>query len=215
MRHRLSLPIMVILTSLVLVTAGCGGTQPSRFYSLASMAAADMAERKQIGAGAVVVAVGPVNIPDYLDRPQIVTRTGNSELRVEEFERWAGSLKDSIPRIVARNLSALLPPGRFTAIPWKPVYGMRVPVSYRVALVLQEFDGIPGGKAVLRVTWAVSKEEDPSVMHIRESAYEEDVGGNDFASLVEAMSRALGRMSTDIAAVIETLPRKEAASEVK
>ena len=55
-----------------------------------------------------VVAVGPVAIPDYLDRPQILTRSGPSELQLAEFERWAGSLEKDVSRVLAENLSTLL-----------------------------------------------------------------------------------------------------------
>jgi uncharacterized protein len=211
MRHRLSMLMMVCLGCLMVLAGGCAGTQPSRFYSLAVMGA-EMPDRRSTEGVSAVVAVGPVNIPDYLDRPQIVTRTSGNELRVEEFDRWAGSMKDSISRVLAQDLSAMLPPERFTAIPWKPVYGMRVPVSYRVGVVVQEFEGTLGGKVKLKALWSVSREEDSGVISVRESSYTEDIGGNDYSSLVEAMSKALGRLSSDIAAVLKALPQQREMS---
>ncbi|HSB51556.1 MAG TPA: PqiC family protein [Dissulfurispiraceae bacterium] len=212
MRHRLSFLMMVYLVCLMVLAGGCGSTKPSSFYSLAPMGAAEMPERRSTEGISTVVAVGPVNIPDYLERPQIVTRTGSNEIHIQEFDRWGGSLKDSVARVLAQNLSAMLPPERFTAIPWKPVFGMRVPVTYRVGLVIQEFEGTLGGKVILKALWAVSREEDSSVILVRESSYTEDIGENDYSSLVEAMSKALGRLSSDIAAVLKTLPQQKAVS---
>ncbi|GAB6190600.1 PqiC family protein [Desulfocastanea catecholica] len=50
----------------------------------------------------------PVEIPDYLNRPEIMTRKGRNTVELAEFNRWAGSFKESITAVLAENLGLLL-----------------------------------------------------------------------------------------------------------
>ena len=51
------------------------------------------------------VAIGPVYVPDSVDRPQFVLRTPGAEVRIAEQVRWAEPLKEGIARAVATNLA--------------------------------------------------------------------------------------------------------------
>jgi uncharacterized protein len=50
------------------------------------------------------VVLGPVTIPEEVDRPQIVVREGTDQLVMSEQERWALPLKQAIPRTLAAQL---------------------------------------------------------------------------------------------------------------
>src|SRR5262249_23921679 len=77
-----------------LLLAGCfGASRPARFYTLDPVQVRDSPGSTSTDA---VLAVGPIDLPDYVDRPQIVTRTGSNELVIAEFDRWGGSLDKQI-----------------------------------------------------------------------------------------------------------------------
>jgi uncharacterized lipoprotein YmbA len=65
----------------------------------------------------VSVSIAPVEVPDYLDRLQIVTRDGNNGLKLAEFDRWGGSLGENIATVLVENLSLLLGSDRVFTYP--------------------------------------------------------------------------------------------------
>lgn len=96
-----------------------------------------------------VVAVLRVRIPDYLDRPQIVSRNGSNALEVDDDDRWAEPLNESVPRVLAENLSHSLPGAR-VVVP-QEARGQKIPYEYLIALDAYESDG--HGSAVMRGRW--------------------------------------------------------------
>jgi hypothetical protein len=95
-RTRLS----TILVGLVL--AGCMTSPATRFYVLTPVAMND-AEPSPASDG-ITIGVRSVDLPDELDRSEIVTRTGPNTVHYAEFDRWSGSLRDSVAQLIATNL---------------------------------------------------------------------------------------------------------------
>src|SRR5512137_2064475 len=111
---------LIALGLLAVILAGCAGSPSSKFYQLNALqnmtSITPDVSREQHQA----IAIGPVRIPDYLDRPQIVTRAGKNELNLSEFHRWAGSLESDVTRVLVEDLSSFLPANRFSVVPWTP-----------------------------------------------------------------------------------------------
>lgn len=193
--------LALALGTFLLAWSGCARTKPARFYTLNPLKSSmEQPGRVSIEQG-IIVAVGPVDIPDYLDRPQILTRSGPREIRLSEFERWAGSLEEDVSRVLAENLSALLSPDNVTVLRW----GRGTPpvqAGYRVGIDVTRFEGTLGGSVILTARWLIRREEDGMVLAVRESNVKEPVGGREFDALVNAMSRALATFSREIAAGI-------------
>ena len=193
----------------LLAIGGCAPREaPSRFYVLTPVAAgAPMVDRPASGAAATApapadarpptVGVGPVRLPGYLDRPQIVTRKSPDQVDLGEFDRWAEPLADAIPRTVAENLAALLPNERVALFPWA---GPRS-IAYQVLVDVARFDGAPGGDVVLEGSWRILGPDRKDLAE-RRFAITEACGGPGYPPLVAAMSRALGALSRDIAAAL-------------
>ena len=189
--------VMVLLT-------GCRGLSPPvDFYTLNSQVNApeDAAADENIAIG-----VGPMELPQSIDRPQIVTRTGPSKLVVDEFHRWAGSLPEDILRVITENLSVLLKSNQITAYPWE---GHFKP-DYRIVLDVQRFDGSPGEEMVLNVTWTITDAGGRNALFVKKSMIKEPVAGMDFDALVSAKNQALATLSREIAREIIKL---ESAAE--
>ena len=181
---------------------GCFGRTPQpEFYTLSAASGAAsgpaLASRPDLG-----LAVGPIDFPRYLDRPEIVTRDGSHRLILTDDHRWGGSLRSDILRVVADDLGRLLGTARVAIYPAEP----RFPAAYRVLLDLREFEGIPGGRIVLRVRWTIARADDGRALAVEESRIEQPIASASFEDLVAAESAALGSLNRQIAERIAALP---------
>ncbi|MGB7971349.1 MAG: PqiC family protein [Candidatus Deferrimicrobiaceae bacterium] len=193
--------VAVVLGVCLFAGGGCASSRMARFYTLSPMSAPGEPSRTVPAEQGIAVAVGPVAIPDYLDRPQILTRSGPSEHKLAEFERWAGSLEADVSRVLVENLSTLLSPDNVTVLRWGgDAYPF--PAEYRVGVDVTRFEGTIEESVTLAAQWYVSREGDKKILSARESIVKEPVEGQDYDALVGAMSRALAALSREIAGAI-------------
>ena len=188
MKARLVLP-------LVLAVAACGESQPSKFYVLNAQTFPEHASR----AGATTVALGAINLPPALDRPQIARRRGANEIDYAEDERWAGALDEMVRRVLANDLAGQLPAG-MTLVD----NATATPAALTVALDVSRFDADESGKTVLEVRWEILGRDGPTGA-ARQATIEEPGSGKAAAAIAASMSRALARLAADIA---RGLPRR-------
>ena len=188
----------IILGVLLVMLAGCAGSPPSTFYQLSSLGGQTQVTREGAPDQSLIIAIGPVRMPDYLDRSQIVTRSGKNELKLAEFNRWAGSLEEDVTRVLVQDISSLLPADRFFVVRWLPYLESELPVSYRVQLRVESFEGTLGDSVLLRAHWVVAT-KGRDVQLKKESTIIEKVSGNDYDALVAAMSNALEKLGREIA----------------
>ncbi len=181
---------IIFLTALVL-TAGCASS-PQRFYTLNSTPAPQATQH-----ASYAVSVGPVSIPAVVNRPQIVVRTDPHRVSINEFDRWASPLKDDIARVIVENLMTLLGTTQITTFPST----FASDTSYRCSVDILRFDSEPGKAATLDALWNVSSIKDGPLQHGR-TTISEPVQGRGVDALVAAHSRALGKLSAEIAAAI-------------
>lgn len=189
----------ILTLVLMLFMAGCATSPPARFYTLNGISKPDNASPSAAGK-TEVIGVGPVSIPDSLDRPQIITISGENEVKIAEFDRWSGSCRDEIARVLTENLSVLLPSQRVVSYAW----GRRVSLNRQITVDILRLDGGLGGKVILKVNWAILEENGTKTIMVRRSDISEPVNGGDYASFVAALSRALGTLSREIAAAAQS-----------
>ena len=188
--------ILAVVCALTALVVGCSSSPPSRFYTLS--AASGVAGTPSN----VSVAVGPVSVPPIVDRPQIVVSMGSNQVRLEEFNRWASPLQSNIARVIAENLTALLGTTRVTLFP----QSTSADAEYRAIIDVQRFDSMPGEAVMLEAVWIVRRMKDGKVEGGR-TAVREAVGANDYEALAAGHSRALARLSDDIANAVRSLDR--------
>jgi uncharacterized lipoprotein YmbA len=143
-------------------------------------------------------------IPETIDRPQIVTRSGPNRLRVDEFHRWAGSLREDFLRVLSANLSILLKTNRVTTHPWEDYFQP----TYRIVLDVHQFDGSPGQQVTLQVTWTITGQDGRNALLVRKSNMTQPVSAKDYDTFVAAKSRILASFSREIATEIKVLRSK-------
>ncbi len=189
-----------VLAVLALALSGCGETKPSSFYLLSVLPAPE-APIGSTPSGQLALGIGPVSLPSYLDRPQLVTRASPNRLAFAEFDRWAESLQDMFSRTLAENLSALLGTDRVFVVPAR-----RTPMlDYQVAVEVLRFDMGMDGQAVLSARWTIFAEDGKEVLLLRKSVItEQAVPAGDPEGMVVAMSRAVEALSREIARAIQS-----------
>ena len=188
MKNRISHLVAISLVSAF--AAGCASTS-SKFYTLNSTAKGDGASGANYS-----VAVGPVSIPAEVDRPQFTVQVAPNCVAVDEFNRWAEPLDSNIARVVACDLSVLLGTPHVVAVPmanFNPVY--------RVTIDVQRFESVPGKSVQIEAVWVVSKSGGDAPLSGR-TVVAEPVTGEGFEALASAHSRALAKLSGDIASAI-------------
>ncbi len=190
----------VWLAALALAFTACfGGAKPS-FYALSGAgdgASAPLASKPELG-----LAVGPIEFPRYLDRPELVSRDGANELIVADAHRWGGSLRDEILRVVADDLGRLLGTSRVVMYPTEP----RFKANYRVLLDIREFERVAGGDVVLRVRWTIAGLPGGSALAVQEARITQPVSSSSWDAVVAAESAVLAALTREIAQRIASLP---------
>jgi uncharacterized protein len=190
--------LAISMGMLGLVLGGCATSPPAHYYTLAPLQPPAV---KAASVPAFTVAVGPVITPDLLQRPQIATRTSEHQVSFSDFHKWAGTLADETKRVLVVNLNALLS-GERAAV---TTDDMAIDPDYRVVVNINRFDGLPGGSVWLNAVWTLKEQKGKMAIGVNQSVIEEQAGGQGYPDLVSAQSRAIGRLSREIAAGIEKL----------
>jgi uncharacterized lipoprotein YmbA len=187
----------------LLFVLGCTSSPPTRFYTLSSLQEGGRGPKESPSDQSLVIVIGPIQFPAYLDRTEIVTRAGNNKITLSEFDLWAGSLAEDFSRVLAENLSLLLPTESVF------VYPRLRPGSakFQVTLDVICFDGSPGRDVSLIVRWAILEGKERKVASVRKSTIIEPSGAQGYEAMVAASSRALEKLSREIADAIRTLPK--------
>ena len=195
----------LIICLLVLMIAGCrSSTPPVEFYTLASLPGMEMESHEQSAVRDITIGIGPVQLPQFLNRPQIVIRSGPNKLTVSEFHRWGGYFDQDFLRVLAQDISILLPNSRVVEFPWED----RADPDYRIEFNVHQFDGQPGNFVLLNATWTIKERKGTKALYARRSIIKQPVPGNDYEALVSAHSQALAALSREIAAAIKNISKE-------
>jgi uncharacterized protein len=151
----------------------------------------------------MTLAIGPVTIPDYLDRSEIVTRSSRNQLTLAEFDRWGGSVATDINRVLAENLSLQLASQGVSVVMWRTT----APVRYKIPISFTRFEA-SGEMVVLWAQWNIVDQEENTSAVVRESITTKPVAGKMYRDVVAAMSDALADLSGDIAKAIKAVVEK-------
>ena len=179
---------------LVFFLAACSSTPPVAYYTLNTLPERQQEIPAEVMDDTIAIGVGPVEFPKFLDRPQIVTRKSQNQIEVSEFNRSAGSFPGDFSRVLAKNISILLPTDRVAVYPW----GDQFTPTYQIKLEVEQFDGQLGESVVLDVTWMVIDQEGTNTLVVRKSRVEEAVLDKTYEALVEAKSNGLVTLSRTI-----------------
>jgi len=194
--------MLVALALTAPLLGGCGKSAPTRFYTLAPDPVVQQALSDKAASGQPCrsLGIGPVDFPPYLDRNQIVTRSGSHQMVVADFAQWIEPLHDNFKRTLVADLAGVTCDKPLVLFPWPA----GVQPDHQVTIQVRRFDAALGGEAVLQADWSVLDASGQAVAW-QSSVFKEIAGGADYAHLASAQSRLVARLAQDIAAKVKGL----------
>ncbi len=174
------------------LAAGCA-SPPPKFYTLSPT----VPVTATANTSNLAIVVGPISIPAVVDVPEIVVTRAANQVSLDEFHRWASPLRNNIAQVVTANLAVILGTSRVSPI-------LSLDADFRVIIDVQTFESTPGDAATLSAVWLVRRIKDGKTETGRTSV-RESTAGQDYAALAGAHSRALNRLSQDVANAIRAL----------
>jgi uncharacterized lipoprotein YmbA len=183
-----------MVTLAVLAIAGCASSPKSSFYTLSGDAPPAL-----VGAPRYSVAVMVASIPDSIDRPQVVLRTGNGRVEIREEQRWAGSLKDDIAQTFADDLARSLPDA---SVYTQSRAGAGSEPTYRLAIGVQRFDSVLGQRADVDLQWTLTEKGQPRLQCRQAASIPASAGADEVEGLVAAHRKAIEQIAERAAAAI-------------
>jgi uncharacterized lipoprotein YmbA len=189
---------MILAGAALLLLAACGTTAPTRFYLLSPVAEAGHGA-SAIHKNGVSIALAPVDLPEHLNRPQIVTRQNGHQVKVDEFNRWAEPLEMHVSAIIAENLSMLLGTEGIVITN----RNKQADVDYHLSVQCIRFDGWPGKEATLDCRWYLGTGDDFAGTYPERFSATQPLEGSEYTDLVATLSRMLADLSREIAKGID------------
>jgi uncharacterized lipoprotein YmbA len=186
---------------LVAFATACASTEPAKFYALSAMDTSISENAPDSFAGDITIGIGPIKIPDYLDRPEIVIRGRNNEIIMAEFDQWAGQLKESFALILSENLSIMLSTDNIATHPWSG----SIPIDYQVVVEIVQFEGTPGERVTLIARWNVLGCKKNELLAMKRSSFTVTAGSDGYGALVTALSKAIEEYSVEISSTLMDL----------
>jgi uncharacterized protein len=189
------LPVIVLAS---MAAGGCATSPPSQFYLMTPLPEADMPRHTAQRDMGPALGVGPVKLPAYLDRPEVVTRSGPNALQIAEFNRWGEPLEDNFERVLAMNLGVLADTDRVSLYPWP----QSSPIDYQVTVDVDRFDAAAGTQVVLIARWNLFIGAEGRAVRSGRTVVTVPAVTASYEALAGAMSDAVATLAREIAAVI-------------
>jgi len=187
--------------SLLVVLSACGSSPKAHFYTLSSGTASALQTGNTNNQG-VSVAVWTVTLPEYLRRPEIVTRNNQVEISLADFDRWAGNLDNNATQLIANELGKRLQSNQVVTSPWES-YRQN---DFQVKVHADRFDGALNGEVVFRGTWSLMKGKGKDKKEIvrQNFAIKEKAADPSYLEMVKALSKTTVLLAEQIANSIST-----------
>ena len=204
----------LVLGGCAFLLAGCSilkpRSDPTQFFVLTRISDADAARDQATAAnpdhlGGLSLGLGPIILPEYLDRREIATRVNATQIVYSPTNRWAESLDVSVRHIVSDNLARLLATDRIVLHPW---FG-NVRPHYQVELEILSLDNNPAGDAELLARWAIKDVGSQQYLVVRRSSLRRPATSSGTPGAVSALSGTLADLSKEIAEALEQLPKPQ------
>jgi uncharacterized lipoprotein YmbA len=188
---------------LVVPLLACGMLDPrhdqSHFYVLATSdeLGAPAASSKSIAPA--TVGLGPIELPSYVRRAELVERRGATGLEPARDERWGEPIESGVVRVLARDLELALGVKTLALHPW---YADAAP-QWQVKVTFARFEREEGGQVVVAARWQIVETATRSVRVERDARIARPIDAHDDAATVRALSEGLSELSAQIAGSFE------------
>jgi hypothetical protein len=147
------------------------------------------------------IGVGPITVPEYLKRREMVLNRSANRLDLADFDRWAEPLDAGILRVTALNLSLLLKTQQVQTFPWRR---SNLP-GFGVSIAVIQFS-MKGKQALLVAEWTITNPATGDALAQHISHLETTASGGEPEDVAAAYSDLLKELSEEIAATITQQP---------
>lgn len=190
----LTIPILTGCASLLPEPA-----PPPTYHVLAAVPEAESARPMSRGHRSPAVGVAPVNLPDYLDVPEIVVRTTRNTLDKAFSHAWGAPLADNFASVLAENLGVMIPTTAVAVLP----SGQFFRPDFQVSVDVSKFERDTEGFATLIARWALLGEDGEELVTMQRSVFQQPAPAEDYDAIAAALSTTVARLSQEIAAAIQ------------
>ncbi|MEY3289596.1 MAG: hypothetical protein RLZZ419_1838 [Pseudomonadota bacterium] len=125
-----------IVAAAVLLSGCARDSKPVQFYRLNANSAVVSVPSMVAATQGLVVGLGPIRIPEYLNRPQMIMAITDNQYQLSEDHRWAERLDQNISLALFKVLPRQLGTDRIVRYPWP----QRQVVDYQVGIDILEFN---------------------------------------------------------------------------
>ncbi|MFO7749890.1 MAG: PqiC family protein [Desulfobacteraceae bacterium] len=186
---------LLTLFASLLLTGGCSTATPSNFYLLTPVNRATVEKTDKPLCPEITLTLGPVTVPDHLDRHQIVVRTNPNILELSDYNRWAGALARELPLVLRENLSLLLATDQIALYP----AGRDLDADFQVSVDIVQFDGLPGEEIRLVARWQLVDLKTDRTMAMERTEASRPLESKEYQAYVAGQSSLLETLCYDIA----------------
>lgn len=184
-----------------LLLASCAAQTPTQYYDLSSQTSAS----EHVISRDVTLGIGPVTLPQLLDRPGIVSRHHGTGVNVASYHVWAGKLEPAFTRVLADSIATTLKHDTIWASPWDN----RFRPQYQLRLFVDRFSGEINGQVQLSLSWTLLGDYGKSV--ISTHRYRASVeSGKGYQGYVDALNELLAGFAGEVSVtLVEELPKSK------
>ena len=201
MTHRPAILRFAAAALLALLAVGCAGAPPPGYYMLAAAPPGSTSVPVTATTAPMLISVGPVNLPDYLDRRQVVTRDNAFAVRLAGNDYWAAPLRDMVPPVLVADVAMRLPADRVERFP-------QVSDSvgdYRIAVDVSRFDVDANGIATLVARWRIYGRNTPQPLLVADETLQRQAETSGYEAGTAALSATLGDLADRLAQAVTTV----------
>ncbi|MEI8348999.1 MAG: PqiC family protein [Candidatus Omnitrophota bacterium] len=187
----------VVCVFFVLALYGCisvANSQTPRFYTLRAIADDQVSKKFNISSQ-VIIGIGPVEIPEYLNRPHMVTQNKDRTLNFAQFDRWGESLDLAFKRLVHEDLSAMIGGATLQMFPWS----FAIPVKYQVVVSVMQLESALDKDLFFVAQWSIIDLERKEMVFTKRSQFRQAINPHSYAGLAQALSEVCVSLSSEIA----------------
>lgn len=195
-------PYVLGIAIFALLFGGCMSISDSpvpRQYMPHSLTGKDIQKFDYASKG--IIGIGPVRIPEYLNRPQMVTRAKDNLLTFAQFDRWAEPLDSTILRLLDEDITAMLPGSETVKFSWS----ILVPVKYQATVDIIQMESDLDNNLKLVSRWTIFDLESKELIFTKRSEISSPIEPHDYSGMSSALSNVAADLSREMAQELSVL----------
>jgi len=192
------LKYLFLSCSIFLILSCAKSSKPVEYYMLDASVGIDNNQTLK-GDEGPMIGLGPIRLPEYLDRFQMVVAVSENKYKLIDGHRWAEKLDQNISLALFKTLPTQLGTDRMIRYPWP----QRPGVDFQVKIDILELNIDQDGQSQLVAQWSI-KSKDETILNKR-STFTAQASTTDIDKMVQAQSECLTKFGQEIVTNLKPL----------